>query len=111
MGFPGGSDGKAPVCKAGDSGSIPGSGRSPGERNGFTLIYANEWVCLFVPVLELETSIYWGTRAAQQSLSVSLVSYAAGGECSVSLSEIIGGLQAVRMEKHYMENAWYTESS
>ena len=32
--FPGGSDGKASVYSAGDPGSIPGSGRSPGEGNG-----------------------------------------------------------------------------
>ena len=31
---PGGSDGKASACKVGDPGSIPGSGRSPGEGNG-----------------------------------------------------------------------------
>ena len=31
--FPGGSDGKASACNAGDSGSIPGLGRSPGEGN------------------------------------------------------------------------------
>ena len=29
--FPGGSDGKASACNAGDLGSIPGLGRSPGE--------------------------------------------------------------------------------
>ena len=29
-GFPGGSDGKESACDAGDPGSIPGSGRSPG---------------------------------------------------------------------------------
>ena len=29
--FPGGSDGKASAYNAGDLGSIPGSGRSPGE--------------------------------------------------------------------------------
>ena len=34
MGFPGGSDSKASACNAGDLGSIPGSGRSPGEGNG-----------------------------------------------------------------------------
>ena len=38
--FPGGSDGKASACKAGDSGSIPGSGRSPGEGNGNPLQYS-----------------------------------------------------------------------
>ena len=32
--FPGGSDGKAAVYSAGDPGSIPGLGRSPGEGNG-----------------------------------------------------------------------------
>ena len=37
--FPAGSDGKAPVYNAGDQGSIPGSGRSPGERNGNPLQY------------------------------------------------------------------------
>ena len=33
MGFPGNSDGKESACNARDQGSIPGSGRSPGERN------------------------------------------------------------------------------
>ena len=34
MGFPGGSEVKASACNAGDLGSIPGLGRSPGEGNG-----------------------------------------------------------------------------
>ena len=37
--FPGGSDGKASVYNAGDPGSIPGLGRSPGEGNGDPLQY------------------------------------------------------------------------
>ena len=37
MGFPGGSDGKASTSNAGDLGSIPGSGRSPGEGIGYPL--------------------------------------------------------------------------
>ena len=32
--FPGASDSKEPTCNVGDLGSIPGSGRSPGEGNG-----------------------------------------------------------------------------
>ena len=32
--FPGGSDAKVSAYNAGDPGSIPGSGRSPGEGNG-----------------------------------------------------------------------------
>ena len=38
--FPGGSDGKASVCNAGDPGSIPGLGRSPREGNGTLLQYS-----------------------------------------------------------------------
>ena len=34
-GFPGGSDSKKSACNAGDPTLIPGSGRSPGERNGY----------------------------------------------------------------------------
>ena len=34
MGFPGGSDRKESACTVGDSGSIPGSGKSPGEGHG-----------------------------------------------------------------------------
>ena len=39
-GFPGGSDGKESACHAGDPGSIPGLGRSPGEGNGNPLQYS-----------------------------------------------------------------------
>ena len=38
--FPGGSEGKASAVNAGDLGSIPGSGRSPGEGNGNLLQYS-----------------------------------------------------------------------
>ena len=40
MGFPGGSNGKESACSAGDSGLIPGSGRSPGEENSNVLQYS-----------------------------------------------------------------------
>ena len=36
-GFSSGSAGKESVCNAGDLGSIPGLGRSPGEGNGYLL--------------------------------------------------------------------------
>ena len=39
-GFPGDSDGKESTCNAGTVGSIPGSGRSPGEGNGNPLQYS-----------------------------------------------------------------------
>ena len=46
MGFPGGSDGKESACSAGDPGSVPGLGQSPGEGNGNPLQYS----CLVNPM-------------------------------------------------------------
>ena len=40
--------GKDSACNAGDPGSIPGSGRSPGEGNGYPLQYS----CLEIPCRE-----------------------------------------------------------
>ena len=37
---PGGLEGEASACNAGDPGSIPGSGRSSGEGNGNPLQYS-----------------------------------------------------------------------
>ena len=54
MGFPGGSDGKASACNARDLGSIPGSGRSPGEGNGTLLQYS----CLENP---MDGGAWWAT--------------------------------------------------
>ena len=45
IGFPG-SDDKASACNAGDLGSIPGLGRSPGEGNG----YPPQYSCLENPM-------------------------------------------------------------
>ena len=50
-GFPGGSDSEESAWNAGDLGSIPGSGRSPGEGNG------NPWRRKWQP-LEKEMAIF-----------------------------------------------------
>jgi len=44
LGFPGNSVGKESACNAGDSGSIPGSARSPGEGISYPLQYS--WASL-----------------------------------------------------------------
>ena len=49
-GFPGGSDRKESACNAGDVGSIPGSGRSPGEEIGYPLWYS--WASLVAQVVK-----------------------------------------------------------
>ena len=40
LGFPGGSDGKESACNTGDLGLIPRLGKSPRERNGYSLHYS-----------------------------------------------------------------------
>ena len=45
MGFPGGSDSKESACNEGDLGSIPGSGRFPGEGNNNN---NNNFIILFI---------------------------------------------------------------
>ena len=51
-GFPDGSGGKETACHAGDPGSIPGWGRSPGEGIGYPLQYS--WASL---VAQLVTNL------------------------------------------------------
>ena len=49
-GFPCGSVGKESTCNAGDPGSIPGSGRSPGEGIGYPLQYS--WASLVAQLVK-----------------------------------------------------------
>ena len=48
--FPGDSDGEESTCNAGDSGLIPGSGRSPGEGIGSSLQYS--WASLVAQMVK-----------------------------------------------------------
>ena len=50
MGFPDSSVGKESACNAGDPGSIPGLGRSPGEGIGYLLQYS--WASLVAQLVE-----------------------------------------------------------
>ena len=58
-GFPGGWDGKEPACNVEDLGSIPGSGRSPGEENGNSLQHS----CLENP---MDRGTWWATVHGSQ---------------------------------------------
>ena len=57
--FPGESDSKESACIVGDLGSIPGSGRSPGEGNGNPLQYS----CLENP---MDGGAWWATVHGSQ---------------------------------------------
>ena len=50
MSFPGSSDGKESAYNAGDPGSIPGSGRSPGKQRGYPLQYS--WASLVAQMVK-----------------------------------------------------------
>ena len=50
QGYPGSSAGKESACKARDPGSIPGSGRSPGEGIGYPLQYS--WASLVAQLVK-----------------------------------------------------------
>ena len=49
-GFPDSSVGKESACNAGDPGSIPGLGKSPGEGNGYPLQYS--WASLVAQLVK-----------------------------------------------------------
>ena len=63
-GFPGGSDSKESACSAGDLGSIPGSGRSPGGEHGYPL----QCACL-------ENSMERGAWQAIQSMALQRIGH------------------------------------
>ena len=59
-GFPGGSACKESTYNAGDLGSIPGLGRSPGEGKGYPLQYSgleNSMVCIAHGVTKSQTQL------------------------------------------------------
>ena len=58
-GFPDSSVGKESACNAEDPGSIPGSGRSPGEGTGYPLQYS--WVSLVAQLVK-NLPAMWETR-------------------------------------------------
>ena len=67
VGFPDSSDRKESACNAGDPGSIPGLGRSPGERQGYPtpVFWFREFHGLYRP---------WGRKESDitERLSLSL---------------------------------------
>ena len=74
FGFPGGSYGKASARNVGDSGLIPGSGRSPGERNANPPQYS----CLENPMdREAWQATYgpWGRKGSDMTERLHFVSY------------------------------------
>ena len=60
QGFPGSSAGKESTCNAGDPSSIPGLGRSTGERIGYPLQYSgleNSMDCIVYGITKSQTRL------------------------------------------------------
>ena len=72
LGFSGGSAGKESACNAGDLGSIPGSGRFPGEGKGYPVQYSglkNSIDCIVPGVTKsLDTTERLSLRAFRDSM-------------------------------------------
>ena len=68
MGFPGSSVDKESACNVGDSGLIPGLGKSPGERHGNPLQYS----CLENPHEQRNVVSSWGPKESDLTERLSL---------------------------------------
>ena len=73
MHFPGGSDSKESLCNAGDLGSIPGLGRSPGGRHGNPLQYS--WLENLHGQMTLPGYSPWGHKELDMTEQLSTYSW------------------------------------
>ena len=102
MGFPGGSAGKESTWDAGDLGSIPGLGRSPGEGKGYALQYSAWRIPWTIQSMGLQKVRYsWATFTWRVS-KFSTVSYVTNSSVS--------GLQLPWKQKPYLSNFTWTEN-
>ena len=108
QGVPGGSDSKESACSAGEQGSIPGSGRSPGEGSGNPLQYA----CLEDPMdrprgcKELAT-----TRLSDQYCPTFLDDLRGTGQVTPQLKATQPSCQAVGRSPRSSQTLWGSRSS
>ena len=84
LGFPCGSAGKESACNAGDLGSIPVLGRSPGEGKGYPLQYSgleNSMDCIVhgVPKSRTRLSVFHSHPSSRARVLIS-IRYQEGGE-------------------------------
>ena len=99
-GFPDSSFGKESACNAGDPGSIPGPGRSPGEGLGCPLQYS--WTSLVAQMLKnppamRETkvqSLSWNDPL-EEDMATHLVFLPGESPCT----EVPGGLQSMGSQR------------
>ena len=92
LGFPGGADSKESICNVQDPGSIPGLGRSPGERHGNLLQYS----CLENPHGQRSLAGYslWNHKESDTIERLSTAQVCNHMDCSLPGSSVHKILQA-----------------
>ena len=85
LAFPGSSDGEESACSAGDLGSIPGLGRSPGEGKGYPLQYScqENYMDCIVHGVEKEWDTTYRLNSSSSKLKTSLHTAAAAAAKSL----------------------------
>ena len=81
----------------GDLGSIPGSGRSPGEGNGNPLQYS----CLENP---MDGGAWWATVYGSQTFTFTFMNVGGGVGCTVKDKEV--GVGARKKNTSYQLQLW-----
>ena len=94
MGFPGSSAGEESACNAGDPGSIPGSGSSPGERIGYPLQYS--WASLVAQAVKNR----WQSRVQSLDWEDPLEEGMATHSSIIAWTEEPSGLQSMGLHPH-----------
>ena len=98
--FPHDSVGKESACNAGDPGSIPGSGRSPGEGIGYLLQYS--WASLMaqlvknLPAMQKIRDRYLG---GEDPLEEGMATHSSILAWRIPWTEEPGGLQSMRLQR------------
>ena len=100
LGFPAGSAGKESACNGEDTGSIPESGRSPGEGNGNPLQYA--WASLLARLVKTPPAMQeaWAQALGQQDpLEEEMATHSSILAWRIPWTEEPGGLQSVGSQR------------
>ena len=96
LGFQGSSAGKESACKAGDPGSIPGSGSSHGEGMGFPLQYS--WTSLVAQMVKNPPAMQetWAQSLGwEDALEEDMVTHSSILAWEIPWTEESGGLQSM----------------
>ena len=98
LGFPGSSVGKEHACNAGDLGSIPGLGRSPGERKDYKASLVAQKVKRLPAVQETQVqSLGW-----EDPLEKEMATHSSILAWKIPWAEELGRLQSMGSQSNYI---------